>query len=203
MESSYVPKIVMINVGVFLLWNLYGVIHPDFMINNFLVSWSAITQGRIWTLLTSVFSHNMLWHILINMFVFYNFGLAVENYLGSNRFLLFYLLAGITGSLIHCLVSAFMLHQPGLPALGASGAISGVVLLFALLYPQQKIFLFGIIPLPAIWAAVLFVGIDAMGLINQTRGAPIPIGYGAHLGGAMAGLLYFGMLKMHGPMRHA
>ncbi len=147
MENSYVPKIVMINVGVFLLWNLFGVIDPNFMLNNFLVSWSSITQGRIWTLLTSVFSHNMLWHILINMFVFYNFGLAVKNYLGQNRFLLFYLLAGITGPLIHCLVSAFILHQPGLPALGASGAISGVVLLFALLYPQQKIFLFAIIPL--------------------------------------------------------
>lgn len=187
----------MINLLVFLLWNFYGIISPEFMINNFLVSWTAINEGRIWTLLTSVFSHNMFAHIFINMFVFLNFGLIVENYLGPMRFLIFYLLAGIVGSLLHCIVSAFILHQPNLFALGASGAISGVVMLFALLYPHQIILIFGIIPLPAIWAAILFTSIDALGLINQTQGIASTIGYGAHLGGALAGVIYFVILRMH------
>jgi rhomboid protease GluP len=131
-SMSFVPKIVIVNIVVFLLWNTYGLIYPEFMINNFLVSWTSLSQGRFWTLLTSVFSHNMTWHIFINMFVFFNFGLIVENYLGPVRFLGFYLIAGITGSLVHCLVCAFILKQPNLMALGASGAISGVVMLFAL-----------------------------------------------------------------------
>ncbi|MDD4975010.1 MAG: rhomboid family intramembrane serine protease [Bacteriovorax sp.] len=193
---SFVPKIVIINILVFLLWNTYGLIYPEFMINNFLVSWSSLSQGRYWTLLTSVFSHNMTWHIFINMFVFFNFGIIVENYLGPVRFIGFYLLAGITGSLVHCLVCAFILNQPNLMALGASGAISGVIMLFALLYPQERIFLFGIIPLPAIWAAVLFTGVDALGLLNQTRGIASTIGYGAHLGGALTGLIYFAILRI-------
>lgn len=196
-STSVVPKIVMVNIIVFLLWNIYGFINPEFMINNFLVSWTSLSQGRVWTLLSSVFSHNMFLHIFINMFVFFNFGLVVENYLGSLRFLTFYLVAGVTGSLVHCLVCAFILHQPNILALGASGAISGVVLLFALLYPQEKIFLFGLIPLPAIFAAILFTGFDAYGLINQTRGVISSIGYGAHLGGALVGLIYFAVIRIN------
>ena len=199
---NIVPKIVMINVFVFLLWNFYGIMRPDFMINNFLVSWKSLAEGRIWTLVTSVFSHNMLWHILINMMVFYNFGVVVENYLGPNRFLAFYLAAGIAGSLAHAFVCAYLLHQPGIPALGASGAISGVVLLFALLYPHEKIFLFGLIPLPAIWAAVLFVALDIWGLVSQFQGSSTPIGHGAHLGGALAGLIYYGLQHLYARIRH-
>lgn len=197
-SMSIVPKIVMINILVYLLWNFYGVMNPNFMINNFLVSWSALSEGRIWTLVTSAFSHNMFWHILINMMVFFNFGVVVENTLGPVRFLAFYLIAGIIGSLGHSLVCALILNQPNLPALGASGAVSGVVMLFALLYPQQKIFLFGIVPLPAIWAAVLFVALDGYGLFNQSKGMSIPIGHGAHLGGSLSGLIYYAILRAQG-----
>ncbi len=194
--SQIVPKIVTINIIIYFVWNFVAITHPQFMINNFLVSWDALEHGRIWTLFTSVFSHNMLFHLFINMFVFFNFGVIVENYLGPMRFLRFYLLAGMTGSLVHCLTCAFILKQPEQMALGASGAISGVVLLFALLYPQQKIFLLGIIPIPAIWAVVIISGIDIFGLIQQTNGISSPIGHGAHLGGALAGLIYFFVLKM-------
>lgn len=196
---NIVPKIIVINILVFLLWNIYGPVNPEFMVKHFLVSWTTLTEGRIWTLFTSAFSHNMLWHIFINMFVFLNFGIVVEKYLGPMRFLIFYLLAGITGSLVHSLVCAYIFHQPNLLALGASGAISGVVLLFALLYPQEKIFLFGLVPLPAIWAAVMFTGIDVYGLVSQTRGVASPIGHGAHLGGALAGLIYFVILRLNTP----
>jgi membrane associated rhomboid family serine protease len=133
------------------------------------------------------------------MFVLFNFGFIVENSLGPFRFIGFYLLAGITGSLLHCLVCAFVLHQPNLLALGASGAISGVIVLFSLFYPREIIFLFGIVPLPAIWAAVLITGIDIFGLVNQTRGITSTIGYGAHLGGALVGLVYFLILRI-GPL---
>ncbi len=166
------------------------------MINNFLVSWNSLVQGRIWTVVTSVFSHSMLLHIFLNMFVLFNFGIIVENYLGQWRFFIFYLVAGMSGSLMHTIVCAFILNQPNVMALGASGAISGVLILFALLNPKEIIFLFGIIPLPAIWAAILFMGIDAYGLFNQARGVMSPIGYGAHLGGAMVGIIYYFVIRL-------
>jgi membrane associated rhomboid family serine protease len=190
-DKKIVPKIIVTNILIFLLWNIYGLINPDFMIKNFLVSWINILQGRVWTLLTSAFSHNMLFHLLISMFVLYNFGFMVEKILGSNRFLFFYFVAGITGSLAHCLASAFLLHQPAIAALGASGAIAGVLVLFALIYPRELIFIFGLIPIPALWAIIALIGFDSYGLINQTKGYPTSIGYGAHLGGALVGFIYF------------
>lgn len=193
---SFTSLIIFINIFIFILWHILGNIYPNFMISNFLVSWDSLIHGKIWTLLTSAFSHTMLWHLLINMFVLFNFGVIVENQLGSLRFIVFYIAAGIAGSLLHCIVCSYILHQPNLLALGASGAISGVILIFSLYNPNQLIFLFGIIPLPAIWAVILFNGLDIWGLINQTRGIPSPIGYGAHLGGALAGLIYFGILRL-------
>ena len=183
--------IIAINIAVFLLWNITGSSEPVFMIQNFLVSWSALAQGRFWTLLTSVFSHNMSLHIFINMYVLYGFGSVLERILGWRSFLKFYLLAGIISSLSHCLVSAWLLQNPDLPALGASGAISGVILVFALTFPRQKLFLFGLIPLPAFLGALAFIGLDLWGLVAQASGGGLPIGHGAHLGGAITGIFYY------------
>ena len=141
--------------------------------------------------MTSEFSHIWFVHIFLNMLVLSSFGPIVEQTIGSGRFLRFYLLAAVVSSLSHAVVSAFLLHQPGLPALGASGAISGVVLLFAFLYPRARILAFGLIPLPALVGALAFVGLDIVGLIAQTEGGGLPIGHGAHLGGAATGLLYY------------
>jgi len=83
------------------------------------------------------------------------------------------------------------MNQPYLPALGASGAISGVIMLFSLMYPHEKLMLLGFIPMPAMFGAVLFVGLDLWGLIAQTQGSDLPIGHGAHLGGALYGAVYY------------
>jgi rhomboid-like protein len=172
-----------------MLWHFST--NPTFVENNFLVSWDALQEGRYWVLLTSVFSHNMFLHLLINMYVLMSFGSLLEQVLGPKRFLRFYLTAGIISSLTHALASAFILHEPGLPALGASGAIAGLVLLFALMFPRQKLYLFGLIPLPALGGALAFMCLDLFGLFEQARGSGIPIGHGAHLGGALAGVIYY------------
>ncbi len=192
---SAVAIILILNIGVFLAWNLSlgegGPVSTDFMVNNFLVSWSGLEKGSIWILLTSAFSHNLFFHVFMNMFVLSSFGAAVEATIGLSRFVWFYLAAAVFSSFCHAAVSAVIMHDPDLPALGASGAVSGVVLLFALLYPQQKILLFGFIPVPALWAVVIFVGLDLWGLFAQAGGGGLPIGHGAHLGGAFAGLVYY------------
>jgi membrane associated rhomboid family serine protease len=190
--------IVKINILVFIFWMSGIIFNQQFMIDHFLVSWDGLRDGRIWTLVTSAFSHNMLFHLFINMYAFFGFGTVVENELGSLRFLWFYLAAAIVASLAHCVVSAFLLGGPDLPALGASGAISGTILLFSLLNPRERILLLGLIPLPALLAALIFVGLDLWGLIYQTHGRGLPIGHGAHLGGAFYGLIYYFILRSRG-----
>ncbi|PWU20830.1 MAG: hypothetical protein C5B49_03630 [Bdellovibrio sp.] len=188
-----VQLIIILNILVYILWVFAGDSDSrmQFMMDHFLVSWDLLASGHLWTLLGSVFSHNMFWHLFMNMFVLNSFGTIVELRLGSARFLRFYLLAGIVSSFSHSWVSAWLLHQPDLPALGASGAVSAVILLFSLMYPKEKILLLGLIPLPAMFAAFLFIGLDIWGLSAQAEGGGLPIGHGAHLGGAATGILYF------------
>jgi membrane associated rhomboid family serine protease len=92
---------------------------------------------------------------------------------------------------MHAVTCAYLLGQPELPALGASGAVAAVILTFSLLYPHEKILLFGIIPVPALIGAMLFVGLDIWGLFAQSTSGGLPIGHGAHLGGAFIGLVYY------------
>lgn len=193
MRVSVTPFLIAINIVVFVLWLFAspasGV--PSFLIDNFLVSWTALAEGRYWVLVTSVFSHNLLWHLFLNMYVLSGFGPIMERALGTFRYLRFYFVAGIVGSLCHALVSAFILGDPDLPAHGASGAISGIILLFSFLFPREKLLILGIIPMPALFGALLFVGLDIWGLIAQAEGGGLPIGHGAHLGGALTGLIYY------------
>ena len=174
------------------MWTVVNTsLHPDFMMNNFTTSWSLLEEGRFWTLLTSAFSHEMLFHIFINMFVLNSFGTLLERVLGSMSFIKFYLIAAVLSSLSHCAVSAFLIQDPSIAAVGASGAVAGVILVFSLLFPWEKILLFAIIPLPAIVGALGFIAIDIWGLVSQTKGGGLPIGHGAHLGGAFTGILYY------------
>ena len=115
----------------------------------------------------------------------------MEQVLGRWRFINFYLAAGVISSLSHCLVSAFLLGKPDMLAVGASGSISGLVLLFSLMYPREKILLFGLIPMPAMFGALAFIGLDVWGVVAQAQGGGLPIGHGAHLGGAFTGIIYY------------
>ncbi len=180
--------IIWTNAAVFLSWMT---LDTPFMMEHFLVSASAVQAGRPWTLFTSVFSHAQLLHLFLNMFVLREFGRQLEALMGGWRFIVFYLAAGLSGSLIHCLTSTWFMGDPSIPALGASGAVSGVLTFFSLLFPTRLLLLFGLIPVPAIMAAVLFVGIDLWGLLAQAQGGGLPIGHGAHLGGALMGLLWY------------
>jgi rhomboid-like protein len=191
-RSPVVTIIIALNLVVFLMWQAPHLVGgPRFMIDNFLVSWTGLRDGRYWTLITSVFSHSAFWHFFINMYVFYSFGRIMEIVLGSRDFAIFYFVAGLVSSFSHAAVSAFLLGQPALPALGASGAVAGVLIIFALSFPREKILLLGIIPLPAIVGALAFIGFDVWGLASQAHGGGLPIGHGAHLGGSATGVLYF------------
>lgn len=185
-----VQTILAVNVAIFALW-LWSSPTEGPMAEHFLVSWSHLARGRVWVLVTAVFSHSLLFHLLINMIVLLSFGPPLERLMGSGRFLLFYLAAGAVGSLSHAVTSAFLIGEPARAALGASSALAGMLLLFSLAFPKARVLLFFVIPLPAIVAALAFVAVDVWGLVSQIEGAGLPIGHGAHLGGALTGAVYW------------
>lgn len=198
------PVILAINGVVFAAW-LVAVRGSDlwsFLATNFLVSTNRLQHGLWWTLLTAAFSHQELWHFLLNMIVLWSFGSVLERLLGARRFLAFYLVSAVVSSASHCLVSSWLLGDDRLAALGASGAVSAVLIAFALSFPKHKILLFGIIPIPALVGAALFVALDVWGLSAQTRGSALPIGHGAHLGGALCGVVYWA-IALRGKLRPA
>jgi membrane associated rhomboid family serine protease len=205
-RTPAVSIIIGLNVLVFLAWQATSLVPGlfEFMTENFLVSTSHIFHGYFWTLLTAAFSHNQLWHLAINMFVLWSFGTVLEHLWGTRVFVLFYLAAAVVASISHCAVSSFLMGRDDILALGASGAVSGLLLAYALHFPRHRILIFGIVPVPALAGVLAFVGLDLWGLIAQGRGGGLPIGHGAHLGGALAGaLIYYLYLRATYPVQAA
>ncbi len=133
-------------------------------------------------LATSGFLHANYVHLILNMYVLVIFGVHIERVLGSQWFLVLYVVALLVGSLYPLLKYR---NEPSYIAIGASGAVSGVVFSFCLFWPLEMLYLFGVLPLPAILFALLYVGysIFAMKRIEDN------IGHEAHLAGAVGGLV--------------
>ena len=195
-KRIFVPIIIALNILVFVMWHFRIGLSAHKMEYYFLASQESLLAGDFICLLGSAFSHIAFFHLFINMLVLSNFGSLLEAVIGSRFFIIFYLAAGIFASLCHCLVSGYILHNPELPVLGASGAISGLVILFSLMFSKEKLLILGVLPIPALFGASIFVGLDIWGLFAQARGGGLPIGHGAHLGGALFGALtYFFYLR--------
>ena len=146
------------------------------------------------TLLTSMFMHGGLAHIFGNMLYLWIFGDNLENSMGHLRYLLFYLACGILAGLAHVFATVAFGGNPYLPALGASGAISGVLAGYLVLHPHRRVrvIVFRTIQeVTAIWAiGIWFVfqlvsGLGMLGSKSQEGG----VAYAAHIGGFIAGLV--------------
>lgn len=162
--------------------SLYGWANPQFQdANTFHVG--PIRQKREYhRMLTSGFLHVGVFHLFINMFVLFQFGAMIEYTLGTPKFLIVYFAALIGGSLW-----AYMenFRSPEYRAVGASGAVSGILLAYCLFAPFTMLYVFMIIPMPAILFAVLYIVISAVLVGRENK----VIGHEAHIGGALAGLV--------------
>jgi membrane associated rhomboid family serine protease len=145
------------------------------------------------TLLTSMFMHGGIAHIAGNMLFLWIFGDNLENVMGHRRFLFFYLLCGVLAGLSHVFVASYLNQSTMVPSLGASGAISGVLGGYILLFPRRSVHvwvLLGTMTLPAFVVVGLwfvFQLINGMGMLGG--GEAGGIAYGAHIGGFIAGLI--------------
>ena len=145
---------------------------------------------RWWQFLTYGFAHASppeYWHIAGNMLVLFFLGRDIEGRYGSKEFLRLYLTMLVVASVAWAGVEMVQRGDPATPAVGASGAIAGVVILYALNFPHRTLLLFFVIPMPAWVAGLLFVLVDIYGALSGEG----HIAYAAHLGGAAFAFLYF------------
>ena len=174
--TPWVQRLLFANIGVFLVqMSMPGV-------TRLLALVPAAILVRPWTLLTYMFAHSTfsLSHILFNMFALYIFGPRVEARIGSARFIRMYLAAGITGGILS------FFFTPYVSIVGASGAVFGVQLAYAMFYPRDKIFIWGVIPVEA---RVLVIVMTLISIYSGFRGGG-GVAHFAHLGGYLGAWLY-------------
>jgi membrane associated rhomboid family serine protease len=154
---------------------------------------TKVLHGQIWRLVTGAFCHDRLsvWHILFNMLFLWWFGKTLESMYGSREFLLFYLTAAVVASL--CFIGLQLVTGDRVPCIGASGAVMAVVMLYAIHYPRDKIYVFMLIPIEIRWVVVLYVIFDLHPVLLALAGDRMATGvaHAAHLGGLGFGFLYW------------
>ena len=144
-----------------------------------------------WQMITHMFMHGSFTHLLFNMFGLYMFGSRLEQMWGAKRFINFYLITGLGAALLHTLVQDYEITQ-GLisgnqPTVGASGALFGILVAFAIYWPNTQLFLMFIpVPIKAKWAVI---GYAAFELFAGISGFQAGVAHFAHLGGALFGFI--------------
>ena len=153
----------------------------------------AVLRGYIWQVGTYIFLHAGIWHLLINLLVLWMFGKDLELTWGSRRFYSYFFLCGMGAGLINVVAKAVLVHfgigtfHVG-PTMGASGAIFGILLAMAVLYPHQQVWVF---PFPVSIPMRPFVAI--MGAIEFYYTLTSPgdhVSHVSHLGGMLVGYIY-------------
>jgi len=161
--------------------------NPEFMIYNFAL-WPVESQWfRPWQLLTYAFLHDpySLYHIGFNMLGLWMFGRHVEPLMGTQRFIIYYLVCAVGAGLVQLLVAAV---QGGVYfTVGASGGLMGILLAYAMAYPNQTIvLLIPPIPMKAKYFVVLFA---LLSVVLGVSGRAASVAHFAHLGGMLFGFL--------------
>ena len=183
--SPWVLRLIIANAVVLLL--LETVFTSDGLL-SLLAFTPRAALHRPWTFLTYMFVHGDLMHLAVNSLGLWVFGTPVEQKLGSRRFLLFYMYCGIGAAVFSLLLTALV---PISPFVGASGAVLGLVVAFAMNWPDTEMLVFPIpVPVRAKTLAIGLVGFNAIMALPFMRGGS-NIAYEVHLGGALFGYLFF------------
>jgi len=174
--TPWVKRLIIANTAIFLVTLLVG--------KGFVFDWFAFQPARVltrpWGIVTYMFLHGGFWHLFINMLVLFFFGPPLENRWGSREFIKFYFICGLGG------VALSFLFMPN-AVIGASAAIYGLMLAFAMTWPEAPIYVWGILPVKAKWlVGFLFV----VSLFSAFGSGGQGIAHFAHLGGLITGFLY-------------
>lgn len=205
--TPIVLNLIIINALVFLAQSASGDMDQLNRVNDlFALHHYKSTEFRPYQLVTHMFMHGGLFHLLFNMLALWMFGTMIERIWGPKRFLIFYLVCGLGAALAqmgsytydfwkidHSILSADLYdqYQTALRlncTVGASGAIMGVLAAFGYLFPNTKLFIMPIpFPVKAKWAIMGIIALDVFGGVSRTPNDNIA--HFAHVGGALIGFL--------------
>ena len=191
--STAIGWLIAINVAIFIIDGFVGLRGNGEVSHALSLNTDVLTRPWLWwKFLTCGFAHASFpdyQHILFNMLGLFFLGRMVEQRYGRKEFLWFYMVTIVLGSISWCVINRIQGVGPGVSLVGASGAITGVVMLFALNFPKQTILLFFVIPMPAWVLGVMIVLFNLFGSGGE-QGGP-QIAYGVHLAGAGFALAYY------------
>ncbi len=178
-------------IGVNILVYALTSVQRDVFMYLALIPGAVLQLGWVWQPFTYMFVHANFNHLLFNMLGLFFFGSAVEKSLGSREFAFFYLLTGTLAGIFS--LAAFALGgMLGVPLVGASGAVYAVLLAFAVINPRARIFIWGLLPVPA---PILVAGYTLIELWSQLFGVGGNVAHLTHLAG-------FGFAALYFPVRH-
>jgi len=195
-RGSACKWLILLNVGLFILQFVTGGRDPFGRVDGgvtgaFRLDTGLVLEGQIWRLFTYAFLHDpaSFWHIFFNMLFLWWFGSDVEDVYGTREFTAFYLMAALFGGLFQVSHDLLLVEPARYPhVLGASGAVTAVMVLCACHFPQKTILLFFVLPVP-IWLLVIFnVAQDLFGLLG---GSQSNTAFSVHLGGAAFAFVYY------------
>ncbi len=200
LHSRRFPIVNWLLIGLNLLVFLYEFSLSPSALNRLTTIWGLVPTQLMahpesaWTtIFTAMFLHGGWFHVLSNMWVLFIFGDNVEDRMGGGRYLVFYLLSGISAALLE----SFVLPGSNVPMIGASGAIAGVLGAYLILYPHARIaslvpilFIFTIIEIPAaIFLLFWFVSQLFSGWLTLQGASGSGIAWWAHVGGFVFGMV--------------
>ncbi len=208
---SQIPTVTKNLVAINILMFIATLVNENFMVANFAMFYPASPFFKPWQILTHMFMHGGFWHIFFNMYSLLMFGSILERSLGPKKYLIFYFVTGLGAVALHTGVEwlqARVFIANGIaqayqqllmtPTLGASGAIYGVLIGFAMLYPQARLILiFPPIPVTAKWLVIIFAAIELFSGINGIQSS---VAHFAHLGGMLFGWLLIRWWRKHGKL---
>lgn len=208
---SQIPTVTKNLVAINILMFIATLVNENFMVTNFAMFYPASPFFKPWQILTHMFMHGGFWHIFFNMYSLLMFGSILERSLGPKKFLIFYFVTGLGAVALHTGVewmqARVFIANGDVDAyqrllvtttLGASGAIYGVLIGFAMLYPQARLTLiFPPIPMTAKWLVIIFAAIELFSGIN---GIQESVAHFAHLGGMLFGWLLIRWWRKHGKL---
>ena len=155
---------------------------------------AGLLKGYLWQPFTYMFIHaSGVFHILFNMVILWMFGSELERLWGSRFFLIYYLTCGVGAALIYCLVlmvvSLFTeVHLTGVPVVGSSGAIFGLMAAYGLIFKDRILYVMMIFPMKARTFIYFLAGIEILSVLSSGLGGPVA--NLAHLGGLVTGFLF-------------
>jgi membrane associated rhomboid family serine protease len=184
--TPWVKRLLLINFAAFVAVNMMGLAPWPWVRDTFGFSVATFLRHP-WSPLTYMFVHGSFLHIFFNMLILFFFGPPLERAWGSREFLKFYLICGIGAAL----TSLLLVQIVGMPTVvGASGALYGVMLAFALKWPNAPVLIWFVLPVKVKYLVGFMVFMDFWATLNAGRGAGGGVATWAHLGGAATALIY-------------